>query len=122
MTNTNLLSKVSVVVLGVSDISASLSFYREQLGMEIRGHAGDIAFIAAGPITLMLNEDLGRAIQPIAGAVEVVFAVDSVGATREALRQRGCAFTKEPAEVTPGSWAATFKDPDGHLLTLFGPR
>jgi predicted enzyme related to lactoylglutathione lyase len=56
------------------------------------------------------------------GAVEVIFPVDSVAAAKDELARRGCHFVFDPHEVTTGMWAATFTDPDGHRLTLFGPK
>ena len=52
----------------------------------------------------------------------MVLAVASVGAAYTALKDRGVEFLREPANVTGDSWAANFRDPDGHLLSIFGPR
>lgn len=35
---------------------------------------------------------------------------------------RGVVFLSEPMNVTGDSWAANFRDPDGHLLSVFGPE
>ena len=34
----------------------------------------------------------------------------------------GVEFLREPSNVTGDSWAANFRDPDGHLLSIFGPE
>jgi hypothetical protein len=52
----------------------------------------------------------------------VIFGVESVHAAQSALAERGCTFRDEPREVTPGSWALNFDDPDGHHLTAFGKK
>jgi predicted enzyme related to lactoylglutathione lyase len=70
----------------------------------------------------MLNAELGRMSDAVVGATELVFPVDSVTSGVGLLAERGCGMLREPREVTPGSWAATFADPDGHRLTLFGAR
>jgi len=31
-------------------------------------------------------------------------------------------FMNEPRPVTGDRWAANFRDPDGHLLSIFGPE
>ena len=49
-----------------------------------------------------------------------MFPVESVAAVRKQLADRGCQFVGESHEVAKGMWAATFTDPDGHRLTLFG--
>src|SRR5262249_10215192 len=113
---------ITLIALGVSDLSKSVAFYSEKAGFELQNQFGSIAFFSAGPITLMLNGALRRPDRPLAGAVEVVVSVESVMASHRQLLDRGCSFINEPREVTPGSWATTFTDPDGHWLTLFGPR
>jgi predicted enzyme related to lactoylglutathione lyase len=120
--NRNLLSKISVIVLGVTDVARSVGFYRDQFGLEFKGQHEVLAFFAAGDLTLILNGNLRRGNGSLAGASEIVFTVESVAAAREELSGRGCNFINQPREVTPGSWAATVTDPDGHYLTIFGPR
>jgi catechol 2,3-dioxygenase-like lactoylglutathione lyase family enzyme len=114
--------KISVVTLGVSDLQKSLAFYRDKAGFELQNQFGSLAFFSAGPVMLMLNAGLRRPDGPLTGAVEIVFAAESVTASYRQLLERGCNFINQPREVTPGSWAATFTDPDGHWLTLFGPN
>lgn len=120
--NPNLPSKVSVIVLGVSDMARSVAFYRDTLGMDFKGQHESLAFFSASGLTLMLNAGLKRSGGPLAGATEIVFSVESVVASHALLEGRGCPFVHHPREVTPESWAATFTDPDGHYLTVFGPR
>jgi catechol 2,3-dioxygenase-like lactoylglutathione lyase family enzyme len=111
---------ISMVMLGVESAERSAAFYRDTIGLELQHNAGGFAFLAAGNVTLALSEQLGSAVKPISGATEIVFPVDSVSAQKVALEALGCHFINEPREVTPGSWAASFTDPDGHRLTLFG--
>jgi hypothetical protein len=54
--------------------------------------------------------------------MELIIAAESVTARYAELRERGCTFIKEPRPVTGDMWAATFTDPDGHWLTIFGPK
>jgi predicted enzyme related to lactoylglutathione lyase len=122
MTNTALPSKVSIIVLGVTDVALSAEFYRNNMEVEIQGQTEGLAFVPAGGVTLMLSKDLGNAFRPLAGAMEIAFPVESVTASYTALGERGCAFINRPHQVAPGAWAATFTDPDGHKLTVFGPE
>jgi len=115
-------TNINLVVLGVSDLAKSVAFYRDQAGFDLQNRMGSLAFFAAGGVTLMLNANLRRPQGSLAGATEIVIAADSVTSRFTVLKERGCTFINEPREVTPGSWAATFTDPDGHWLTLFGPK
>ena len=114
--------KLNMVMLGVEDLEKSREFYRDVLGLPAKNRAGDFAFIDAGEMTLVLSRPLGRRIHPRAGAVQTIFGVPHVRAAFEETRARGAQFLQEPNEVSPGAWAATFRDPDGHLLTLYGPE
>jgi predicted enzyme related to lactoylglutathione lyase len=112
-----------MISLGVTDIARSIKFYTETLGLELAGKPGEVTLLRAGDITIVLNHPLGRAAgTSIVGAVEVIFQVPAVAASHEDLANRGCHFTHPPHEVTPGLWAATFTDPDGHRLTILGPQ
>ena len=114
--------KITLIALGVSDLAKSVAFYRDMVGFEFQNQFESIAFFSAGPIMLMLNTELHRPDRPRAGAMEIVVATDSVTATRRQLVDRGCSFVNEAREVTPGSWASTLPDPDGHWITIFGPK
>lgn len=113
-------SKVSILVIGVTDLSRSLAFYEGKLGLQVTNRSANIAMLSADSITLLLSETLGKALKPTAGAMEIVFPVDSVSISQRLLINKGCTFSKNPHEVSPGMWAATFADPDGHLLTVLG--
>jgi predicted enzyme related to lactoylglutathione lyase len=115
--------RVTMISLGVKDATRAARFYQETLGLSILGKPGEVTMIKAGDVTIVLNAPLGRSTsEPAAGAVEVIFSVESVAAAQQTLAGRGCNFLIGPHEVTPGLWAATFTDPDGHKLTLLGPH
>lgn len=116
------LSRISTVMLGVRDLKTSLDFYHGKLGLSIKMQEPQIALLDAGPITLGLSPGHVRLAPQVNGATEVVFQVENVRAARQALMDRGIAFMNEPRQVTPTDWAAHFRDPDGHLLSIFGPE
>jgi len=116
------LSKIGVLILGVSDMQKSLGFYRDTLGLPLRGAGGEFAFLDAGSITLALREAKGLAPVEEDGRMEVVFSVDDIEAAYESLRSRGVEFRREPRIVTGDQLATDFRDPDGHVLSIFGPR
>ena len=116
------MSKITLIALGVTDLAKSVAFYRDKAGFELQNQIEEFAFISAGTITLMLNRNLRRPEGPLAGAMELVTPVESVTARHRELKERGCTFINEPRQVTPDAWAVTLPDPDGHWLTLFGPK
>jgi predicted enzyme related to lactoylglutathione lyase len=115
---------VSMITLGVTDTARSIKFYGETLGLQSAGEPepGEVALFQAGSVTIVLNRPLGQTAKPIVGAVEVIFNVESVTNSYDRLVARGCRFVRTPREATTGTWAATFTDPDGHRLTILGPR
>jgi hypothetical protein len=116
------MSKITLITLGVSDVARSVAFYRDKAGFELQNQMEQFAFFSGGTIGLMLNGGLRRPEGPLAGAMEMVIAAESVTAKYQELSARGCNFINQPRQVTGDSWAATFTDPDGHWLTLFGPK
>ena len=116
------LTQISVVLLGASDVARSKVFYCDKLGLTAKMAFEGFVFLDTGSVTLVLSQSLARANPNIAGATDVVFAVGDVRAAHRALTARGVAFVQEPRQLTPTDWGANFKDPDGHLLTIFGPE
>ena len=116
--------RVSMISLGVTDMVRSMKFYSETLGLQLVSETepGQFAIFRAGEITITLNKPLAQASKQIVGAVEVIFNVNSVEASHRFLVAKGCVFKIAPHELFSGTWGATFSDPDGHLLTLLGPR
>jgi catechol 2,3-dioxygenase-like lactoylglutathione lyase family enzyme len=116
------LSRISAVMLGVRDLELAVQFYTGKLGLKVKMQSPQIALLDAGPVTLGLSPGHLRMAPQVVGATEVVFQVDNVRAAHRALTQAGLSFLNEPRQVTPTEWAARFKDPDGHLLSIFGPE
>lgn len=115
------LGKIGHIMLGVSDAKRSVRFYQETLGMKVLHAGGGMAFLDGDGVTLALSEELAKAQEHTVGAVEIVFAVDDLHRAHKVLLDRGVKFLREPRQVTATDWAANFRDPDGHLLSIFGP-
>ncbi len=115
------LTKVGVVMLGVHDVTRSLAFYRDKLGLKVQQEIPGFAFLDAGAVTLCLSEPAAKARGQVAGAGEVVFSVEDVSAAYQALRAKQVQFTHKPRNVTPTTRVANFDDPDGNHLSIFGP-
>jgi len=117
------LTQIGVIMVGVKETARSAAFYRDQLGLAVKMAFEGFTFLDAGAVTLVLSEALAQATSgAIAGATEVVFSVPDVRAAHAALRAKGVEFTHEPRQVSGPMWAANFRDPDGHGLSVFGPE
>lgn len=116
------LAKIGVVMLGIADLEKSVAFYRDRLGLKLTAQFEGFAFFDGGGVTLALSRGLAQAVGKGPGAMEVVFAVEHVRLAYEALRQAGVEFINEPRAVSGPNWATDFHDPDGHILSVFGPE
>jgi catechol 2,3-dioxygenase-like lactoylglutathione lyase family enzyme len=115
------LTQVSVVMLGVHDVTRSLAFYRDKLGLKVQREIPGFAFLNGGTVTLCLSEPAAKIRGQVVGAGEIVFSVEDVTVAYQALRGKGVQFTQEPRSVTPTARIANFDDPDGNHLCIAGP-
>jgi catechol 2,3-dioxygenase-like lactoylglutathione lyase family enzyme len=121
------LARIVSVMLGVRDLEASTRFYTETLGLKIKLQSPQIVLLEAVSISLGLSPGHARLApqnpaQQINGATEIAFAVDDIRAGYASLKQNGVVFLNEPRQVTEKEFAAHFRDPDGHMLSMFGPE
>ncbi|HEX6513118.1 MAG TPA: VOC family protein [Chloroflexota bacterium] len=112
---------ITIVMLGVTDLEASTAFYVERLGMRATGQVQGFAFLDGGGVTLALSEPLAKISDHLVGATEVIFGVDDIQAAYRELTARKVKFLNEPRRIDDTNWAADFADPDGHVLSIFGP-
>ncbi len=113
---------IANVMLGATDLARSLAFYRDTLGLAVQFETPEFVFLNAAGVTLSLSEAHAKLATPIAGGTEVVFGVKDVTAAHKALAARGVEFLNAARNVTGDQWAANFRDPDEHLLSIFGPE
>ena len=116
------LQQIGILMVGVSDMARSLEFYRDTLGLKVKMESPEFVFLDGGAVTLALSAGLWKATGATTGSTEIVFSVASVRAAHESLQAKGLTFTQEPRVVTGPMWAANFRDPDGHLFSVFGPE
>ncbi len=112
--------KISAVTFRVSDMRASLQFYRDVLGMEVLYGGEDAPFSSlraddgSAPI---LNLEQGRS---VTGWGRMIFYVADVGVFWEYLR--GKEFNPEkPRDASWGERYFHMPDPDGHELSFACP-
>ena len=103
--------KLEFLFVPTSDLTASLTLYRDNLGFTEMWREGDATVALAVPgsdVQLMLDAN-----DPTA-PVGPLFVVDSVEAFHAA-RAATLAVVEEPAEI-PGGFLATYRDPGGATI------
>ena len=101
------------------DMDASVAFYRDTLGLPLRMQMGEdwAEFDVAGTTVALHGTREGHA--PPQNGATVVFEVDDLEASMNALRAKDVAFEGEVAEVPGYGRFISFRDPDGNLLQIF---
>jgi len=109
----------SNVTLMVSDLSASVEWYTQALGRELRFRAGDEWAEVRGPdLTIGLHQAGDQGPQPgSSGSVSIGLQVADFEAALDLLRERGVRLTGDPVVDGPVR-LGFFEDPDGVSLYL----
>lgn len=115
--------RVSLVTLGVADLTRARAFY-EAMGLSTDADLqDDVVFFQAGGMILglwdreKLAEDSGVENAPGWGGVTLAHNVRSPEEVRMVIaeaRRAGAEITKEPGETFWGGYSGAFVDPDGH--------
>lgn len=117
------LSNLAYVIMYVKDTEKSVPFYRDQLGIKVRMQHPGWVELETGSTILALHGEEKPMPKRTEGQPVMVFHVDDVYATFEALKANGIKFDSDPRQVceeeTSIGFSADFKDPDGNLLSIF---
>ena len=118
--------RVSLITLGVSDVSRAQAFY-EALGWHLDGGVNDetdhVAFFQAGGLIVALWDrgkvavDSGVEDQGGWGGITLAYNVrspDEVDAVLAEAREAGAVIARPGAETFWGGYSGVFIDPDGH--------
>jgi resuscitation-promoting factor RpfA len=115
------------IILRVADLKTSIAFYRDQVGLPLQSTFDEFAVFGGDGMTLMLQQVERKSTGPSTGLsalTEVVLESADVMKAYQEMKARGVAFLREPfAATTDGArvlYSATFKDPDGHILSITG--
>lgn len=113
------IKKISSSYYVVSDMDASLSFYRDQLKLPVKFQDGDkwTQFDVAGQ-AIAIATPAPQQVEPGQGAA-VVFEVDDLAQQRAELVEAGIAVGETVDMGGHGSFF-TVRDPDGNLVQFFG--
>ncbi len=110
--------KIQNVYQVTRDMSRSLSFYRDLLGMKVKFQDGEkwAQLDAQGArFALSSPEEAGAA---AASSTVIVFEVDNLGPVRAALEAAGAPILATRDMGNHGS-AITSRDPDGNIIQFF---
>ena len=120
------LGPVGQIHISVTDIDASVAFYRDVLGIPFlfRVPGAPMAFFASGDVRLYLGVPENEEFR---SKVVLYFTVEDIDAEYERLsRQHGLAFTGRPQVVHRDGdaelWMTFSRDPDGHHIGLMQER
>jgi lactoylglutathione lyase len=109
------------VIVYVSDLAASVAFYRDVAGLEHRFTDAGYAEFGTGATRFALYERrraewlTGQAVRP-GPAAEIVLVVEDVDAVAAALRARGVALLGGPVDRPWGHRTVHVADPDGFVV------
>jgi len=114
-----MIGRLGLVMLIVSDMSRSVAFYRDVLGLEVEYESEAWSQVEAGGVSIGLHHAVeGVPLNP-AGGAELSFYVDDASAAVAAVRERGAEIAQEPKQEEFGGVLAVVKDPDGYPIQLF---
>jgi lactoylglutathione lyase len=114
------------VILFVSDLPASVAFYRDVVGLEHRFTDAGYAEFGTGDTRFALYERrraewlTGQEARP-GPAGEVVLVVDDVDGVAAGLRARGVRLLAEPTDRPWGHRTLHIADPDGFVVEFAQP-
>jgi catechol 2,3-dioxygenase-like lactoylglutathione lyase family enzyme len=115
------------VILRVTNLDTSVRFYRDQVGLPFQSTFDEFAVFGGDGMTLMLQQVDRKSTglsTGLSALTEVVLESADVMKIYQEMKGRGVVFLREPfAATTDGSrvlYAANFKDPDGHVLSITG--
>jgi lactoylglutathione lyase len=109
------------VILYVTDLATSVSFYRDIVGLDHRFTEAGYAEFGTGETRFAIYEQrraewlTGHPVRP-GPAGEIMIVVDDVDAVAAGLRARGLRMLAEPADRPWGHRTLHIADPDGFVV------
>lgn len=117
--NTAVNEGVIGITVWTEDLERLVAFYRDTLGLTLRGHKEGWANFEWGSLRLNLGLHdgvKGRAQDPY--RIMISFGVTDIHHEHRRLSEQGVEFVRPPEQEHWGGWVATFLDPDGNMLQL----
>ena len=131
----NMKSRIKVITIGVSELEASLAFYRDGLGLPTKGIVGE-EFEDGAVVFFEMNDKLILALYPRASLAkdakvpvtpasptelsigQMVKSKTEVDAVMEQAERAGAKITDPARDRFWGGYSGYFQDPDGHLWEI----
>jgi len=110
--------KISAYRIFVPDVTASLPFYRDLLGLPVRAVAPDGGFAVLDAGIMLILEPVGDDPGFTQRFTGVSFEVADMDAAYQELRGKGVEFIDHPRKEEWGGTLAHFHDPAGNTLTI----
>jgi lactoylglutathione lyase len=122
-------SKVDYIMVNVADMSRSVKFYRDILGLALKFESPGWSEFQTGATTLALHHSRARGSgetqappEPVAGTSSIGFSVEDLEATHRELAARGARFVLAPTvQANEGIRLAVCVDPDGLAISFAEP-
>src|SRR5579871_1523022 len=113
---------VVYLILYVHDLAESRDFYERRLGLKVIEADESSVKYDVGRLMLCLNRASDYGVTLTArrdDASDIVFLVDDINATRQALEERGVVFARRHTYMI--GLVTDFYDPNGHRIMLYQP-
>ena len=119
------LGRIGQIALSVTDMSRSVAFWRDTVGLRFLFQAPNVAFFDVAGVRLMLGAAESNA--KVAGTT-LYFETSDLDATFAAIRDLGAKVARngEPHFIAKlgakDLWMGFLEDPDGHVFALMEER
>ena len=123
-----MLAHPSYVMVNVSDMTRSVEFYRDKLGLKLRFDSLGWTEFETGTTTIALHHvggapappiQKGQDCEPQPGTCQIAFSVDDIETTHAELSSRGVRFVMPPTpRPQEGIVLAVAIDPDGLAVSF----
>ncbi len=119
------LSTIGQIAVVVQDVDRAVAFYRDTLGIKFLFRAGNLAFLDAGGVRLMLDRPEDKELDHPPSIL--YFNVADIREAHAQLKARGVKFEDEPHMIAKlpdrEVWMCFFRDSENNVMALMSePR
>lgn len=103
----------------VTDLDASIAWYRETFGMELIYRMDELGWCEMASPVQQVNVGLSVVEKPDVGGLTPTFGVRDIEAAKASLEERGIAVDGDIVTIEEMVRLLTFYDPDGNALMFY---